>query len=141
MRKEEIGIIIGWLLIIMILGAGLFLINGCNASNQGGSVQYTIDNNGTIPPLDENQTITPGSNVQTIEVQDDGLLVYCAEGSTCTVTVGTNIGNSTTLTYELFYNGCCYTCGECDKNVTEPPSIDKIPPCNEDFSGDPWCKA
>jgi len=137
-------------LILVILGI-IFL--GCGGDTESSSTYY-IDGNGTIPPLEQNQTIKPDGNVQSVEVSDSGLLIMCNEGSSCTVTIGDNNGNllegntgktsvsgsNLDYTYWYQYNGgsCCITCGECaDENITVPDInvTEVIPDCSSDFSG------
>ena len=125
------------------------IITGCGVSSQGDSITYDINGSGTIP-YEENQTIQPDSNVDAIDIRDNGVYIVCSNGSTCTVQVGDTDNSQHTYSdnsvkYDLIYffdnsTSCCYSCGECnDTNVT-PPAIAQIPDCNPDFSGGGYCK-
>jgi hypothetical protein len=144
-KKIEAWYVASWILVAAIAFAMILTLNGCgNMSTNGDSINYTIDGNGTIPPLDENQTIYPDENVDSIVITDNGIIVQCQTGSTCNVNIGDSFDNHS-VSYELFYyfdssTSCCYSCNECDENATEPPpSIQTVPNCYGDISNG-WCK-
>ena len=140
---EKVYIVTGWIFITAVVFAVTIVLAGCgNVSSKGDTLTYAIDGNGSLPPLEQNQTIEPGSNVESVMVNDDGIYVVCSEGSTCTITIGDTDNSVTEIWYQ--YNGgneCCYSCGGCEENITIPPdvSISSLKMCSDDMSGGEWC--
>ena len=73
--------------------AAAVTLTGCGSA----TVTYTVDGNGTIP-ADQNSTMTPGANVDSVVFGDDGMYIVCSGGSTCEVTVGDGSGNDDSST-------------------------------------------
>ena len=49
-------------------------------------------------PYEQNQTITPGANVNSMVFGDGTVYVQCADGSNCEVTIGDGSGNDDSST-------------------------------------------
>ena len=129
----------------------MLLLAGCGEVTQ--TMGVTPDENITIPK-DENVSLQPSNGVN-VSVSDDGNY-YVISGDGNVVVIGDNNvygdGNgdttttTTTVTQQLWYyydgSGCCYDCGNCDSNVTEPVGTMSIDECvdTDIYSGGPiWC--
>ena len=136
----------------------VILFMGCGDATNDNSRIIKVEGNVTSIPKDENTTIEDMSEGVNITVQGD---YYVISGSG-TVIVGDGNGNTLagnsgqttvngdnnytdTMVYELWYHtelySCCFSCGDCDDNVTKPGDVNitSVHKCNRDFSGDAWC--
>ena len=122
----------------LIICVVTLLLSGCGEITNDSSTIYTVDGNSTTVPKDENTTIEDATEGVNIVVQGDYYVisgsgsVTIGDGSGNTISAdgdGNNIAvdgtvnnddNSLELWYYTSTSSCCYTCGACDENLTEP---------------------
>ncbi len=140
---------------VLLLSLVLFLV-GCGSGNNSITYEVNPDDNLTIPK-DGNVSLQPSEGVHVTVSGDGNSYIISGEGNVVIIGDDNIYGDNTetitttdsSLHYDYWYydgsSGCCYTCGECDANVTEPVGgvgIMNVDECNgsELYSGLPaWC--